>query len=141
MKYLVYISTADHLMNQDELLDILEASRKNNKKNNLTGMLLYGEGVFIQMLEGEPSQLAETYKAIEHDFRHKNIIKMTEGEMEQRHFPEWRMGFKAANADELAQFDAYIDPRQPGFLSSEKSNAIINMMKTFADTNRMSDNY
>ena len=141
MKYLVYISTATHMLNQDELLDILGVSRTNNEKNNLTGMLLYGEGVFIQVLEGDEQALEQTYSVIERDDRHRSIIKMTEGNITARNFPNWRMGFKAANANELAEFDTYINPRQPGFLSSEKSNTVINMLKTFASSNRMSENF
>lgn len=138
MKYLVYISTATHLLNQDELLDILEISRKNNEKNNLTGMLLYGEGVFIQVLEGDEEALAQTYASIENDERHHSIIKMTEGYITERNFPDWRMGFRAANADELADFDTYVNPRHPGFLAHSKSNAIIGMLKAFVNSNRMS---
>jgi len=129
------------MLNQDELLDILEVSRIKNEQHNLTGMLLYGEGVFIQVLEGEEQALLNTYSAIERDDRHYSIIKMTEGEITERNFPDWRMGFKAANADQLAQFDIYINPRQPGFLNSDKSNAVVGMLKTFANSNRMSEYY
>ncbi|MDT3405204.1 BLUF domain-containing protein [Mucilaginibacter terrae] len=138
MKYLVYISTASHLLNEDELLEILQTSRKNNEENNLTGMLLYGEGVFIQVLEGEEDALAKTYHSIERDDRHRSILKMTEGTITERNFPDWRMGFKSTNADDLATFDTYINPRTPGFLGHEKSNAVIGMLKTFANNNRMS---
>jgi hypothetical protein len=137
MKFLVYISTAYKLLNQDELLDILTISRKNNQQRNLTGILLYGEGTFIQVLEGEEEILKETYKDIEADERHKNVIKMTEGELEERNFKNWSMGFKAINAAELSQFQGYTNPQSRGFLQDDNSNSIINMIKTFANANRM----
>lgn len=137
MKYLVYISTAYKLLNQDELLDILTISRKNNQQRDLTGILLYGEGTFIQVLEGEEETLKQTYKDIEADDRHKNVIKMTEGESEERNFKNWAMGFKAINAAELSKFEGYINPQSRGFLQNDNSNSIINMIKTFADANRM----
>lgn len=137
MRYLVYISSAYKLLNQDELLDILVASRRNNMQRNLTGMLLYGEGTFIQVLEGDPETLKQTYKVIQADPRHKNIIKMMEGDTTERYFPEWAMGFKSASADELAEFGGYINPAGKPFLEQADTNAIIGMLQTFADANRI----
>jgi len=141
MKYLVYISTAYRLMNQDELLDILAVSRKNNQKNKLTGMLLYGEGTFIQVLEGDESTLENIYQTIKADERHKNIIKMAEGTIDQPNFPEWSMGFKSASAEELAELGGFTDPKSLSHLTEEQVSGVLGMMKTFADANRMSDNY
>ena len=137
MKYLVYVSSASHLLKEDELLAILQVSRRNNVKKGLTGMLLYSEGTFIQLLEGEEDDLKSTYRAIEADDRHKNIIKMTEGNNEQRFFPEWSMGFKSANTDEIAEFKGYINPAGKDFIRDNDPRPVINMLKTFADTNRM----
>jgi len=128
-------------MDQEDLLEILAVSRKNNKLQNLTGMLLYGEGTFIQVLEGDDEILKRTYKSIEHDTRHKNIIKMAEGEVTERNFPEWSMGFKAVNVSELKEFGGYINPKNKNFLSEDNTNVVMSMLKTFADANRMSDNY
>ncbi|CAM3650613.1 BLUF domain-containing protein [Mucilaginibacter galii] len=140
MKYLVYISTAYRLLNQDELLDILAVSRKNNQRNNLTGMLLYGEGTFIQVLEGDADVLTKTYETIIADQRHKNIIKMAEGDIDTPNFPHWSMGFKSASAKELQELGGFTDPKSLGknWIAAETSS-ILGMMKTFADANRMSD--
>ncbi|QJD94686.1 BLUF domain-containing protein [Mucilaginibacter robiniae] len=137
MKQLVYISSACKLMNEDELLDILTVSRRNNNSRNLTGMLLYGEGTFIQVLEGEPEILEQTYDVIKQDLRHKNIIKMMESTITERNFPEWAMGFKSVNAEELSEFRGYVDPTRSDFLHEDNVTAIIGMLKTFVSTNRM----
>lgn len=100
-------------------------------------MLLYGEGTFIQVLEGDEETLEQTYKVITADPRHKNIIKMSEGEITERNFGEWTMGFKSANAQELAELGGFVDPKKLGTLDNEKAGALIGMMKTFADANRM----
>jgi hypothetical protein len=141
MKYLVYISTAHRLMTEAGLVDILNVSRKNNQKNSLTGMLLYGEGTFIQVLEGEEGVLNETYEVVKADGRHKNVIKVAEGDIEKRNFPDWSMGFKSANKQELAEMGGFTDPKTLSHAGSNEANALLNMMKTFADANRMSDNY
>ena len=51
MNYLIYISTATHSLNDDELKEILVKSQENNLRDGLTGMLLYGEETFVQLLE------------------------------------------------------------------------------------------
>lgn len=137
MKYLIYISAASHLMDAAELLEILQVSRSNNTRRQLTGMLLYSEGTFIQYLEGEEEALHTTYQAILSDARHKNIIKMVEGERSEKLFPEWSMGFKSASAEELKEFEGYVNPRGRGFLESADVEPVLNMLKTFASNNRM----
>jgi len=137
MKYLVYISSAYELMEDEELLDILTVSRRNNAERNLTGMLIYGEGTFIQVLEGDEDKLKETYRNIAADPRHKSIIKMAEGEVKERNFADWAMGFKSVNAEELARFSGYINPKGNEFLKNEEGNPIISMLKTFVSTNRI----
>ena len=63
---------------------------------------------------------------------------MMEGTITERNFPEWSMGFKSVNARELAEFSGYLDPALKDFLSRENSAAVISMLQTFMDTNRMS---
>ena len=128
-------------MTEAGLVDILNVSRNNNQKNSLTGMLLYGEGTFIQVLEGEEQVLDKTYEVVKADDRHKNIIKVAEGNIEKRNFPDWSMGFKSANKQELAELGGFTDPKLLNNAGSDEANALLNMMKTFADANRMSDNY
>ncbi|WP_462266005.1 BLUF domain-containing protein [Mucilaginibacter sp.] len=138
MKYIVYLSTATHLMNQSELLSLLNTSRRNNQQNGLTGMLLYSEGTFIQLLEGDSERVSRTYESILSDERHKNIIKLTEGENKERQFPDWSMGFKAADAAELAEFEGYINAKDHEAITNKgNKQPLVQMLKVFAETNRM----
>lgn len=137
MEYLVYVSTAKKLMSDAELLDLLQTARIKNAKYNVTGMLLYSEGTFIQALEGEKEDLYAIYKAIELDFRHRNIILMITGSVEERIFPNWSMGFASVNADVLGLIEGYLNPSNKNFIG-DSNHATIVMLKTFAETNRLS---
>jgi hypothetical protein len=53
LSLLAYTSIASHHMAHEELLALLAQSRKNNLPTDITGMLLYMEGCFFQVLEGE----------------------------------------------------------------------------------------
>ena len=64
MFYLIYISSAVKLMNDDELLFMLEQAREKNLRLGLTGMLLYKNGSFMQMLEGDKQTVLDLYDTI-----------------------------------------------------------------------------
>jgi hypothetical protein len=93
MFYLIYVSTAAKSMNNDELLSLLQQSRKNNLELGITGMLLYMKGHFMQMLEGEKSTVQQLYEEIVVDDRHRDVYKIMAGEIEKRNFDNWSMGF------------------------------------------------
>lgn len=94
MFQLIYVSTSVRDMSKEELLTLLDHSVENNKKNNLTGMLLYGGGNFIQIIEGEKNKVKSLYEIIKQDNRHRGCITLVSKEVEERLFPGWSMGFK-----------------------------------------------
>ncbi|WP_288902559.1 BLUF domain-containing protein [uncultured Sneathiella sp.] len=108
MHYLVYVSTARHLMNEAELMAILEKSRSRNTADNITGMLLYKEGSFMQVLEGRVEAIEKTYARIGKDPRHDGLILLRKGKTEKRNFPGWSMGYRAVNADDLAKIPGFV---------------------------------
>jgi hypothetical protein len=103
MIYLAYCSAATALMSNADLIALLRTSRKNNEALGITGMLLYHEGSFMQVLEGEKEAVQSTYRKILIDRRHHNLIKMLDGPIEQRSFREWSMGF--VGSDDLTEDD------------------------------------
>jgi hypothetical protein len=90
---IIYLSTATHLLPTSEIESILRVSRKNNMKNDITGILLYSEGNLLQVLEGKKNPVLELYKKIATDNRHKSIIEVYAGEISKRYFPNWQMGY------------------------------------------------
>ncbi|MDN3582889.1 BLUF domain-containing protein [Mucilaginibacter flavus] len=136
MEYLVYVSTAKRLMNEEELLDILTVARTQNKVHHITGMLLYSQGTFIQVLEGEKDNLSQLFKNIELDTRHKNVIKLMTGTINQRNFPDWLMAFASVNAETLQAFEGFLNPIDPSFLGSN-DHVTANMLKIFAKANNL----
>ncbi len=136
MDYLVYVSTAKWLMSEEELLDILTTARAKNQIYNVTGMLLYSQGTFIQVLEGETENINFIYKLIELDSRHKNIIKLIDGTITERNFPDWNMAFASVNTETLQEFEGFIDPAHENFLG-HNNHTTVNMLKTFAQANNL----
>jgi hypothetical protein len=99
---LAYSSVGTHHFEQTELVDLLTFARNFNTKNGLTGMLLYVDESFFQILEGDSKTLDDLYSRIEHDTRHTGVIKLIEIPIEKRTFSEWSMGFAKVTREDLA---------------------------------------
>ena len=100
--HLLYVSL---LRDGDEsvLPAILESARRHNARQGITGMLLYRNGHFLQVLEGPSAAVQETYGRILQDERHRYVCKLDELRVERRAFGQWTMGFQALDGRELAR--------------------------------------
>jgi len=138
LHFLIYISTSIKLMSQDELASILSKSRQNNSAKNITGILLYSEGVFMQALEGDENDVQEIYTAITKDSRHKNIIKLTNGPLNERNFPQWSMGFVALQPEKMLELESYINPLSEKLFTHDSAHPALIILKTFVEHNNLS---
>ena len=91
---LVYVSAALNPFGQDELLELLVRARAKNDQRQVTGMLLYKDGNFLQVLEGEESAVRKLFAIIEQDPRHRGTIVLMEDPVQERLFDNWSMGFR-----------------------------------------------
>lgn len=103
--YLIYVSTATEPLSEIQLLDLLQQSRKNNLRLNVTGMLLYQGGQFMQMLEGDQETVLQLYEHICNDARHTDVVTLEQGALMRRNYSEWSMGFH--NMDKRGDMPAY----------------------------------
>ena len=107
MFFLTYASTATQDLSKDDLNELLAQCRKNNAELGITGMLLYKDGNFMQVLEGEESTVRSLYAKISGDPRHKGEILLQQGTQEERQFPAWSMGFRDLQSAEARSIPAY----------------------------------
>jgi len=90
---LIYRSIADESFSQTDTSNILNTARLFNEENNITGCLIFYDGEFIQILEGNQKLVQDLYANIEKDKRHNNVMLIAEGEKEERIFDNWSMAF------------------------------------------------
>ena len=93
VRQLLYASNASRDTPDAVLDDILAASRRNNAGAGVTGMLLYVEGGFMQVLEGDDEAVGAIYARICQDKRHWNTLVLLDRSA-PRAFGEWSMGFE-----------------------------------------------
>ena len=98
----VYASAVSRTFEPEQLAELLQAARENNAKLGLTGMLLYAEGTFFQVLEGQAEVVDALYAKIERDPRHAQMTIIIKEPISKRHFDAWTMGFYKVSRAELA---------------------------------------
>ena len=100
MIQLLYVSNAVREMTETDFNQILQTSRANNLRDDITGVLLWADGAFVQILEGEHAAVHRTLAAIQQDPRHTNLIVVFQQDTESRAFDDWSMGFKRLDPDQ-----------------------------------------
>ncbi|WP_367872090.1 BLUF domain-containing protein [Luteolibacter sp. Populi] len=82
-----------------ELEQLLKQSRDHNARVGITGILLYKDGNFSQVIEGEEIPVRELFEKIRHDPRHRRVIPVIEEPIDQRDFADWTMSFRDLDED------------------------------------------
>ena len=91
LKRLIYISRVEAKIKKADIVTLMSKSKKNNLENHLSGMLLFGRGSFLQVLEGEPEALNKTFFKIAADGRHTDLRLIDFHMIEKRLFSNWSM--------------------------------------------------
>jgi len=105
---LAYESQASVPFTEPDLLALLDQSRSKNAERGVTGILLYRQGTFLQVLEGPRAKVDELYATISGDTRHHAVDTVLVEERQQRRFPEWTMGFADVDGH-LGDVDGFND--------------------------------
>jgi len=112
---LIYVSTACEELGTVELDRILESAVRHNTAQQVTGMLLYAGGSFMQVLEGEESAVDETLGRLQVDPRHTGLFVLERAPIRARSFARWTMGFKRLDARDAAARPGYAPFFERGF--------------------------
>ena len=89
----IYVSAASPLFKPTDLPAILIQAREHNQREGISGLLLFHEGTFVQVLEGPKPSIELLLKKISSDPRHQNIKLLFQQDIEEKEFDDWAMGF------------------------------------------------
>jgi blue light- and temperature-responsive anti-repressor len=101
LMHLTYGSAATRPFSNDELIELLKRARANNAHLGVTGMLVYENGSFFQVLEGSESAVEKIFQTITQDPRHHKIVTIIREPIPKRSFGEWTMGYSSVTVREL----------------------------------------
>ncbi len=120
---LMYTSTGRENLPDAELEHLLQGARRWNDTNGITGMLIYVEGHFLQIVEGARRDIEAVAERIAADPRHCGIIRLIEGETERRAFSDWSMGFRRLGKSEGKRILGAVDLARQSVRDSLPSDA------------------
>jgi hypothetical protein len=107
---LVYRSEETAPLSPDAVAELLRDARRNNERHSVTGVLIYGGGVFVQYLEGPRLEVNNLFMSISRDPRHHDVWQMGEGPIAERVFPDWSMSYRALTPEIIATLPGAVDP-------------------------------
>jgi hypothetical protein len=90
---LVYVSLAEHEMAPQELCTLLDQARAYNRARGITGLLVYRDREFMQLIEGERDEVMALFEMIERDPRHLKLHRLWDGPIAARSCVDWAMGY------------------------------------------------
>lgn len=88
---LTYVSIAKDDISPADINAIETTAIRENAKRGVTGILLFNGRNFMQVLEGAPGDVIETYARLHGDARHSGLIQIMYAAIESRAFPDWSM--------------------------------------------------
>lgn len=109
---MLYISTAVGPITTAVTGTILRTAQAHNAANGITGVLCQGQGVYLQVLEGERSQVEALYARIVQDKRHQHVVLRQQEDIKARRYGKWAMAH--IDLAHLVQTDA-TQTQQPFF--------------------------
>ena len=109
LSHIIYASAATHEVSSAELQALLATARANNLANGVTGMLLYCDLSFFQILEGPGTEIERVFTRIAADPRHHSITRIIKEPIPQRAFSEWSMAYAGTSKSDLQSIDGLND--------------------------------
>lgn len=110
---ILYRSKAAYCPSEAQLQELLMLARLHNSGQQITGLLLYSAGLFVQVMEGPEEAVRELYARIQRDPRHTRVETVSEGLLPRRQFAEWSMDFGLAEGPEVERVLGAIEAQRP----------------------------
>ncbi|WP_371310605.1 BLUF domain-containing protein [Hyphomonas sp.] len=98
LRRIVYTSHSTGRSNAAAIDAILEVSRRNNERDQITGLLIYHDKLFLQVIEGPETAVDACFSRILKDRRHAGCTRILSETVVSRVFPNWHMSFRKLDA-------------------------------------------
>jgi hypothetical protein len=141
---LIYFSHAANAMHTKDMNPILIQSRIKNTSHEITGMLVYVEGIFndrtegrfLQVLEGTELEVTAIYESIKGDSRHNQVTTIKDGPIENRKFSSWKMGYKSFNLQQYPDLKFFFQLDTRSLIYNDQEHPMLNLLQSLSDSGR-----
>ncbi len=93
IRQLIYVSEAQKSLTKLDFNAIIKVAIKNNEEMGITGILIFENGHFFQLLEGEAIHIDNLLSILRKDSRHKNIQIIYDKINSNRLVANWAMSY------------------------------------------------
>ena len=98
----VYCSRAAEGVDDAEVDRLIESAQRYNLTCGITGVLVFGSGVFFQWIEGPAAEVRKLMASLHSDWRHYDIVPLDQSEEKrERLYPNWQM--ERVGADDIRE--------------------------------------
>lgn len=134
LHHLIYLSRATIAFDDQQLQQLLLEARIYNQAVGITGILLYGQQQFLQVLEGEPTLVQALYARIRQDPRHHDVTLYADKEIAHRAFEDWAMAYHPQDPQQFQQFAGLVSPaelrvEQPNLTQADQQ--LLHLLRSF----------
>jgi len=134
---LLYVSQPVGPVTTTVTTSILEKSNINNKRENITGVLCQGLGLWMQVLEGERHQVNVLYSRIMVNRMHHNVELLSMEEITHRRFGQWSMALVHLSKDDPMVKMAHPEFDPYSASSKDAMSLLDELIKTSSPITRM----
>ena len=133
---LIYVSAARPGLSEAEIERILSAARAHNPARGITGLLLFLEDAFLQILEGPEAEVRSLFDRIRMDPRHRQVLCLVTQAIPAREFQDWSMGYdRLEPSAETGPLFRLTREALAGVLPDGVSETILTLIRTFQRVN------
>ena len=125
-KYIIYVSSLNRNLDIGDLKEFSASFQYENKKRDVSGVLVFSQGVVMQYIEGSEKDIDALYKNIAKDVRHSSVIKIGEGYIKNKIFKSWNMRVEKVEINKLLELRKSI---------SEENQDILVLFRSFININ------
>ena len=125
-KYIIYVSSLNRNLDIGDLKEFSASFQYENKKRDMSGVLVFSQGVVMQYIEGSEKDIDALYKNIAKDVRHSSVIKIGEGYIKNKIFKSWDMRVEKVEINKLLELRKSI---------SEENQDILVLFRSFININ------
>lgn len=133
MRCVAYISLESRRLEREEIFEIARISRIKNDLRGITGVLMFHDGLFLQVLEGPDPDIEQLLARLRMDGRHREVRILLDELTSERHFPDWSMAL--VDLADLSEEDRWLcrhlDRPLPELTSPELADRIRRLIRSF----------
>lgn len=133
MRCVAYISLENRRLGREDVLEIARISRIKNELRGITGVLMFYDGLFLQVLEGTDADIEQLLARLRMDGRHRDVRILLDELISERHFPDWAMALMdlADLPEEDRWLCRHLDRPLPELSSPELADRIRRLIRSF----------